>query len=144
MNQEDGANVEDVREDVMDAVRSAFRPEFLNRLDEILLFKRLDRDHMTGIVDIQLQYLHDLLLDRQIDLQIDDKAKIWIADQGYDPAYGARPLKRVIQTHLQNKLAEMILAGEILDGARVEITEAKSQLKFSVSGKTSADIKSVA
>ncbi len=132
VNQEDGASIEDVREDVMNAVRGAFRPEFLNRLDEILLFKRLDRALMTGIVDIQMRYLHDLLAQRRITLAIDDKAKTWLADKGYQPAYGARPLKRVIQTELQNKLAEMILKGEIIDGAKTEISSGGKELIFKV------------
>jgi ATP-dependent Clp protease ATP-binding subunit ClpB len=132
VNQEEGADVEDVRENVMDAVRASFRPEFLNRLDEILLFKRLGRAHMTGIVDIQLQYLHDLLADRHIDLGLDEDAKIWLADKGYQPAYGARPLKRVIQTELQNKLAEMILEGQIGDGAKVKVSVKDSALNFAL------------
>lgn len=134
VNQEDGADVEDVRENVMEAVKSAFRPEFLNRIDDILLFKRLDRSLMKGIVDIQLGYLHKLLADRHITLSVDDSAKTWLADQGYDPAYGARPLKRVIQTYLQNKLAEMILQGDILDGSSVSVSAKKDELAFSVSG----------
>lgn len=135
VNQEDGADVEDVREQVMEAVRHAFRPEFLNRLDEILLFKRLNRQHMSGIVDIQLKYLDRLLGERRITLQVTDEAKIWLADKGYDPAYGARPLKRIIQTHVQNPLAEMILRGEIADGqtVRVEVADSKQMLDFKVS-----------
>ncbi len=130
VNQPDGADIEDVREDVMNAVRAAFRPEFLNRLDEILLFKRLERAQMIGIIDIQLQYLHSLLADRHIDLQLDEKAKEWLVGKGYQPAYGARPLKRVIQTELQNKLAEMILAGKIGDGATVKVTVKDDALDF--------------
>ena len=130
--QEDGADVEAVRPLVMESVRAAFRPEFLNRLDEILLFKRLDRTLMTGIVDIQLRYLHDLLTDRRITLAISNNAKTWLADQGYDPAYGARPLKRVIQTHLQNKLAEMILQGDISDGSTVSVDIKADALTFKV------------
>jgi ATP-dependent Clp protease ATP-binding subunit ClpB len=143
VNQEDGESVDAVREQVMDAVRAAFRPEFLNRLDETLLFKRLDRDLMTGIVDIQLQYLHGLLADRHITLKIDDKAKAWLADRGYEPAYGARPLKRVIQQELQNKLAEMILRGDINDGATVEISVAKDELDFKITNPK-AETKSAA
>ncbi len=147
VNQKEGTSVEDVREQVMDAVRSAFRPEFLNRLDEILLFKRLSREHMTGIVDIQLGYLEGLLADRHMKLDIDDKAKLWLGDKGYDPAYGARPLKRVIQSELQNKLAEMILKGEIADGASISISEKKGDLTFEVKNPPKdkgEDIKSVA
>lgn len=137
--QADGADVEEVRDQVMTAVRAAFRPEFLNRMDEILLFRRLGREQMTGIVDIQLKYLDKLLADRQITLDIDKGAKTWIADKGYDPAYGARPLKRVIQSEVQNKLAEMILKGEINDGSKVAITSDKDGLKFSVTKKAQND-----
>ncbi len=128
----DGESVEKARDQVMDVVKSSFRPEFLNRLDEVLLFSRLDREHMTGIVDIQLKGLHKLLAERRIELEVDDKAKKWLADQGYDPVYGARPLKRVIQTELQNSLAEMLLRGEIIDGSRIKATEKKGELDFSI------------
>jgi ATP-dependent Clp protease ATP-binding subunit ClpB len=120
--QEDGHDVEEVRPQVMDVVRSAFRPEFLNRLDEILLFRRLSRDNMTGIVDIQLRYLVKLLADRKIMLDLDEKAKQWMANTGFDPVYGARPLKRVIQKHLQNPLATMILEGQVADGDTVTVS----------------------
>ena len=122
VNQEDGADVEDVRSQVMEDVQAHFRPEFLNRLDEILLFRRLGRDQMKGIVDIQLKSLQKLLADKEISLDIDDKAKIWLSEQGYNPAYGARPLKRTIQTHIQNKLAEMILNEKIPNGSEVAIS----------------------
>jgi ATP-dependent Clp protease ATP-binding subunit ClpB len=115
-------DVDKVRGLVMDAVRATFRPEFLNRLDEILLFRRLSRVDMTGIVDIQLARLQRLLDERKIRLEVDAKAKDWLADAGYDPAYGARPLKRVIQRELQNALAEKILAGEIREGDTVKVT----------------------
>jgi ATP-dependent Clp protease ATP-binding subunit ClpB len=105
----------------MEAVRAAFRPEFLNRLDEILLFRRLSRDDMVGIVDIQWAQLEKLLEDRKVSLEIDGEAKKWLANAGYDPVYGARPLKRVIQRELQNPLAEKILAGEIRDGDTVRV-----------------------
>lgn len=146
VEQEDGADVDDVRDKVMESVRAAFRPEFLNRMDEILLFRRLGREQMTGIVDIQLGYLHGLLKDRHIRLDIDTAAKAWLADKGYDPAYGARPLKRVIQSHVQNRLAEMILKGQIVDNALVKITAGKNGLDFSVQtpGKDSGKIKSAA
>jgi len=130
VNQKDGADVEEVRDDVMTTVRAAFRPEFLNRIDDILLFKRLDRKLMTGIVDIQLNYLHKLLEDRHIKLDINEDAKVWIADKGYDPAYGARPLKRVIQTHLQNKLAELMLQGDVTDGSTVSVSIKGGELAF--------------
>jgi ATP-dependent Clp protease ATP-binding subunit ClpB len=118
----DGADIETARPQVMAAVQAAFRPEFLNRLDEILLFRRLSRDDMKGIVDIQLVRLRRLLADRKISLDIDDAASAWLANAGYDPVYGARPLKRVIQRELQNPLAQQILEGRISDGAAVTIT----------------------
>ncbi|MGC2411784.1 MAG: ATP-dependent chaperone ClpB [Stellaceae bacterium] len=121
-NLPDGADIEEARAAVMDAVRGAFRPEFLNRLDEILLFRRLSRDDMKGIVLIQLERLKALLADRKITLEIDGAAAAWLATAGYDPVYGARPLKRVIQRELQNPLAQQILEGRIPDGAAVHVT----------------------
>jgi ATP-dependent Clp protease ATP-binding subunit ClpB len=118
----DDADIEKARPAVMEAVRHAFRPEFLNRLDETLLFRRLSRDDMTGIVAIQLGRLRQLLVDRKITLDIDAKAMEWLANAGYDPVYGARPLKRVIQRELQNPLAQRILEGRIPDGATVKVT----------------------
>jgi len=118
----EGQAVDAVRGQVMEAVRAAFRPEFLNRLDEILLFRRLSRDDMVGIVDIQLAQLEKLLEDRKVSLDIDAEAKKWLANVGYDPVYGARPLKRVIQRELQNPLAEKILGGEIRDGNTIRVT----------------------
>ena len=106
----------------MDVVRGAFRPEFLNRLDEILLFHRLTREQMSEIVEIQLGHLRDLLEDRKITLELDAAATEWLGNAGYDPVYGARPLKRVIQRHLQNPLASRILEGEIADGDVVRVT----------------------
>src|SRR5690349_1745590 len=117
----DGADVETVRDQVMDVVRQAFRPEFLNRLDEILLFRRLSRADMVGVVDIQLERLRRMLADRKITLQLDDAAKAWLAEAGYDPVYGARPLKRVIQRELQNPLASAILEGRVKDGDTVRV-----------------------
>lgn len=111
-----------IRDQVMAIVRRAFRPEFLNRLDDIILFHRLGRENMTSIVDIQLERLRQLLADKQIQLNLDKKAKIWLAEAGYDPVYGARPLKRVIQRNLQNKLAEAVIAGEIQEGQVVNVT----------------------
>jgi len=105
----------------MQAVRAAFRPEFLNRLDEILLFRRLSRDDMKAIVAIQLERLQSLLSDRKIAIEVDASARAWLANAGYDPVYGARPLKRVIQRELQNPLAQQILEGRIPDGATVHI-----------------------
>ena len=140
----DGEDVENVRDNVMDAVRASFRPEFLNRLDEILLFSRLGREQITGILDIQLQGLHKLLADRRITLEVDKTAKTWIADKGYDPAYGARPLKRVIQTELQNKLAEKLLQGDIIDGSTVKVSVKKDALSFDVKSPKSEHLKEVA
>ena len=120
-NQADGEDVEAVRGQVMEVVRAAFRPEFLNRLDEVLLFHRLSREHMTGIVDIQLDRLRAMLADRKIVLELDDAALTWLANAGYDPVYGARPLKRVIQRSLQNPLATMILEGKVEDGTTVRV-----------------------
>jgi len=114
--------VEKARGQVMDVVRANFRPEFLNRLDEILLFNRLSREHMTGIVEIQLARLRKLLTDRHITLELDDRALTWLGNAGYDPAYGARPLKRVIQKSLQDPLANQILEGKVVDGAAVKVT----------------------
>jgi ATP-dependent Clp protease ATP-binding subunit ClpB len=111
-----------VRDKVMNAVRKAFRPEFLNRLDEMVLFNRLQRADMASIVDIQLARLKKRLEERHITLTLDDKARNWLAETGYDPAYGARPLKRVIQRELQDKLAEKILGGEIMDGQEVKVS----------------------
>ena len=127
-NQEDGADPELVRDQVMDVVRMAFRPEFLNRLDETILFHRLSRDNMTGIVDIQLGHLEVLLDDRNISLTLNEAAKKWLGDAGYDPVYGARPLKRVIQRSLQNPLAELILQGSVSDGDVVEVGAIDGQL----------------
>jgi ATP-dependent Clp protease ATP-binding subunit ClpB len=123
--QAEGQDSSAVREQVMEVVRASFRPEFLNRLDEILLFHRLTRAQMGGIVEIQLKHLEKLLADRKITLKLDDKARNWLADKGYDPVYGARPLKRVIQRELQNSLAGLILAGRIKDGDSVRVSASK-------------------
>jgi len=109
------------RNDVMAVVQSAFRPEFLNRLDEIILFNRLGRADMSGIVDIQLERLATLLSDRKLGLELSDAARTWLADAGYDPVYGARPLKRTIQRSLQDPLARLILEGVIIDGSTIEV-----------------------
>lgn len=118
----DNKPVETVRDKVMESVRAAFRPEFLNRLDEIILFHRLGRNQMGAIVDIQLKHLEKLLADRQITLSLDEAGREWLGEQGYDPVYGARPLKRVIQRNVQDRLATMILEGAIKDGDAVSIT----------------------
>jgi ATP-dependent Clp protease ATP-binding subunit ClpB len=118
----EGADVAEAKRGVMEAVRAHFRPEFLNRLDEIVIFDRLTRPQMDGIVDVQMARLLKRLAGRKIALELDDSARKWLADEGYDPVYGARPLKRVIQKALQDPLAEAILAGDILDGAAVPVT----------------------
>ena len=112
----------EAKEVVMEAVRGHFRPEFLNRLDEIIVFDRLSRENMDGIVDIQLTILGKRLAPRNITLELDEVARKWLADTGYDPVYGARPLKRVIQNALQNPLAEMLLSGEVLDGSILPVS----------------------
>lgn len=132
VSQNEGDDVEMVREKVMGAVRAAFRPEFLNRLDEILLFRRLGRAQMGSIVDIQLKKLVKLLAERRITIELDDKARLWLGDKGYDPAFGARPLKRVIQTELQNRLAELILTGDAGDGSLIKVSEKGGALDFNV------------
>ncbi|TNC70980.1 ATP-dependent chaperone ClpB [Rubellimicrobium roseum] len=118
----EGSDASAAKREVMEAVRAHFRPEFLNRLDEQIIFDRLDRADMTGIVEIQLQRLEKRLAARRITLQLDQGAKQWLADEGYDPVFGARPLKRVIQRSLQDQLAEMILAGEVRDEETVPVT----------------------
>jgi ATP-dependent Clp protease ATP-binding subunit ClpB len=118
----DGENVDKAKGQVMSAVQAHFRPEFLNRLDEIILFDRLSRKNMDGIVDIQLDILNKRLAGRKILLNVDKTAKTWLADQGYDTVYGARPLKRVIQKALQDELAEVLLSGELMDGAEVKVS----------------------
>ena len=117
-----GDDAEKARADVMEAVRAHFRPEFLNRLDEIVMFERLSRGNMDGIVDIQLQLLDKRLAGRKIHLDVDQKAHSWLANQGYDPVYGARPLKRVIQKALQDPLAELLLSGKVMDGEEIDIS----------------------
>ena len=126
----DDQDVDAVRDEVMSVVRASFRPEFLNRVDEVILFHRLRRQDMGKIVEIQLKRLEKLLVDRKIHLELDDKAIEWLAQKGYDPAYGARPLKRVMQKELQDPLAEKILAGDILDGSTVKVTAGSDRLNF--------------
>ena len=134
----DGMDSSEARRDVMDAVRGHFRPEFLNRLDETIIFDRLNRQDMDGIVDIQLARLQSRLALREIRLELDAFAKTWLADEGYDPVFGARPLKRVMQSALQNQLAEMLLAGEVVDGDIVPVTAGSEGLLVGgrVSGST--------
>jgi len=117
----DGESVELIRGKVMDTLKASFRPEFLNRIDETLLFHRLERQHMGAIVDIQFAGLQKLLAGRDIEISLSEDAREWLAERGYDPAYGARPLKRVIQREVQDALADLVLSGEIGDGSKVEV-----------------------
>jgi len=128
--QPDGEAAEAVHAQVMAAFRRHFRPEFLNRLDEIVMFRRLRRADMAAIVDIQLGNLRKLLADRKIGLELDAAATEWLAEEGYDPVYGARPLKRVIQRSLQNKLATLLLEGAVKDGETVRVTAGRSGLEI--------------
>ncbi|MGY3484572.1 ATP-dependent Clp protease ATP-binding subunit ClpB [Bradyrhizobium sp. USDA 4011] len=126
VNQPEGQSTSAVREQVMNMVRAHFRPEFLNRIDEIILFHRLQKSDMGRIVEIQFSRLRKLLEDRKIELELDPKARDWLAERGWDPAYGARPLKRVIQRSVQDPLAEMILAGDVRDGSQVKLSATKA------------------
>ena len=128
-------DVDDVRGQVMDVVRASFRPEFLNRVDEIILFHRLKREQMGAIVDIQMARLQKLLDERKLTIELSSEARDWLADKGYEPAYGARPLKRVIQKSLQDPLAEKILAGEIKDGEKIRVGVSGSALIFDTKGR---------
>jgi len=131
-NVEDGQSVESVEPQVMEIVRAHFRPEFLNRLDEIILFHRLGQSHMGPIVDIQVGRVAKLLSDRKITLHLTDAAREWLGRVGYDPVYGARPLRRAVQRHLQDPLAEEILRGHVKDGATVTVDEGDGKLALSV------------
>ena len=129
-NMKDDETVKDVEPQVMEVVRAHFRPEFLNRLDEIILFHRLGEEHMAPIVDLQVLRVQKLLKDRKIELDLTDAARRWLGRVGYDPVYGARPLKRAIQKYLQDPLAELILRGEVPDGSTVRIDEGDGALKM--------------
>ncbi len=129
-NQKEGQDSDKVRAEVMESVRAAFRPEFLNRLDEVILFHRLFEKHMGDIVDIQLTRVEALLADRKITLSLDGAARAWLAEKGYDPVYGARPLKRTIQRALQNPLAGLILEGKVNDGDEVSVSAGKDGLSI--------------
>ncbi len=131
-NLPDGQAVEDVESQVMDVVRAHFRPEFLNRLDEIILFHRLGQAHMGPIVDIQVARVQRLLKDRKVTLALTDAARAWLGRVGYDPVYGARPLKRAVQRYLQDPLADLILRGEVPDGSTVRVDEGDGGLKLSI------------
>jgi ATP-dependent Clp protease ATP-binding subunit ClpB len=136
--QADGEDVEMVRPQVMEAVRANFRPEFINRIDEIILFRRLGRAQIDAIVPIQLKRLEALLASRDITITLDDAARTWIADRGYDPMYGARPLKRVIQKEIQDPLARLILSGSIKDGETVAVTALPEATDLSFNGFSGA------
>ena len=131
-NLEEGQDVESVEPQVMEIVRAHFRPEFLNRLDEIILFHRLGQAHMGPIVDIQVGRVGKLLADRKVQLELSDAARAWLGRVGYDPVYGARPLKRAVQRHLQDPLADLILRGEVKDGATVTVDEGDGKLQLAV------------
>ncbi len=135
VNQPEGEDTSAVRDLVMTAVRANFRPEFLNRVDEIILFHRLQKADMGRIVDIQFVRLAKLLEERKITLTLEPSAREWLAEKGWDPAYGARPLKRVIQKAVQDPLAEMILSGRIKDGEAVKITVAKDKKSLAFNGE---------
>ena len=137
VNLREGEDTKTVEKEVMGVVRGHFRPEFLNRVDEIILFHRLRREDMSEIVDIQLRRLNRLLEDRKIGLSLDPKARQWLADKGYDPTYGARPLKRVIQKWVQDPLAQMLLAGEIGDGSTIKLGASHGRL--TINGKEVGD-----
>jgi ATP-dependent Clp protease ATP-binding subunit ClpB len=136
VEQPEDQDTDAVKDQVMAVVRASFRPEFLNRIDEIILFHRLKRNEMTRIVDIQMGRLSRLLEDRKIVIKLTPAAREWLAEKGWDPAYGARPLKRVIQKAIQDPLAELVLAGTVKDGDRVEISAGKQGLTFN--GKVAA------
>jgi len=135
-NQPEGQDTDAVRDQVMAVVRANFRPEFLNRIDEIILFHRLKRSEMSKIVEIQMSRLRKLLEDRKITIVLEPSAREWLADKGYDPVYGARALKRVIQKFVQDPLAELILSGGIKDGEKVVVSAGKQGLTFN--GKLAA------
>jgi ATP-dependent Clp protease ATP-binding subunit ClpB len=135
-NQPEGQDTDAVRDQVMAVVRARFRPEFLNRVDEIILFHRLQRREMTKIVDIQMARLAKLLEDRKIAIVLEPSAREWLAEKGWDPAYGARPLKRAIQKSVQDPLAELMLSGNVKDGDKVVISAGKQGLSFN--GKLAA------
>ncbi|MEG8044061.1 ATP-dependent chaperone ClpB [Sphingomonas sp. LR59] len=131
-NMAEGDDVSSVEPQVMEIVRSHFRPEFLNRLDEVILFHRLGQSHMAPIVDIQVSRVDKLLADRKIVLDLTDAARAWLGRVGYDPVYGARPLKRAVQRYLQDPLADMILRGEVKDGSTVKVDEGDGKLVLQI------------
>ena len=138
-NLAEGETVESVEPQVMEVVRAHFRPEFLNRLDEIILFHRLGQADMGPIVDIQVSRVQNLLQDRKIILDLTERARAWLGRVGYDPVYGARPLKRAIQRYLQDPLADLLLRGEVPDGSTVTIDEGDGELAFTIRMKGPAE-----
>lgn len=126
----EGQTTDQAKNDVMNVVKAAFRPEFLNRIDEVILFQRLQRSDMEAIVDIQIQHLQNLLNERKITLHIEPEVRQFLGDKGYDPLYGARPLKRIIQREIQDPLAENILFGKIHDDMAVTIAKEAEHLTF--------------
>ena len=112
------------REAVMGAVRASFKPEFLNRLDEVVIFDPLSQDELSHIVELQVRELATRLADRRITLEVTEAARAWLAEKGYDPAYGARPLRRLVQTEIGDRLARALLSGEVVDGQSVEVVVA--------------------
>ncbi len=138
--QKEGDESASVYEQVMEVVRSAFRPEFLNRLDEIILFHRLERKHMGAIVDVQIGRLQKMLSERQISVTLTSEATAWLADKGYDAAYGARPLKRVIQQQVQNQLANMVLSGKVKDGDVVNISVKDKELYLELTSEKNSEL----
>ncbi|MGA9581948.1 MAG: ATP-dependent chaperone ClpB [Allosphingosinicella sp.] len=137
-NLSEGQSVDDVEPQVMEVVRGHFRPEFLNRLDEIILFHRLAAEHMAPIVDIQVAHVRKLLADRKIGLELSEGARAWLGRVGYDPVYGARPLKRAVQRYLQDPLADAILRGDVPDGSTVRVDEGDGGLKLQTDEKAAA------
>ena len=131
-NMTDEQSVDDVEPQVMEVVRDHFRPEFLNRLDEIILFQRLRQEHMAPIVEIQIARVQRLLADRKVTIELSEAAKAWLGRVGYDPVYGARPLRRAVQRYVQDPLADMILRGEVPDGSTVHVDEGDGELRFAV------------
>ncbi|WP_187334705.1 ATP-dependent chaperone ClpB [Novosphingopyxis iocasae] len=131
-NMTDEQAVDDVEPQVMEVVRDHFRPEFLNRLDEIILFQRLRQEHMAPIVEIQIARVQRLLADRKVTIELSEAAKAWLGRVGYDPVYGARPLRRAVQRYVQDPLADMLLRGEVPDGSTVHVDEGDGELRFTV------------
>ena len=125
-------NVNNVKSDIMDIMKKTFKPEFLNRVDETIMFNRLGKDNVVKIVEIQLDRLKARLSDRKLEIILDDEVKEYISIEGFDPGYGARPVKRAIQNLIQNPLAKEILSGNIKDGDRIKVSKEKSELRFSV------------